>query len=288
MSSRRRKSEPAKKGASRAAATRVNPTARLQDLKRLEVEAYCAVLSAFRAQGELTWKKESIMQDLRDILRISEERHRMEIKRVREDEALAEIAQLNTSPVAEEGDLTDTESPRSKKKQKQSMWGSNHLGEGLPPLDAVALAASTTPPNLSHIPSVDTKSRSKRTTSTSRKRKEPPKATKKEPKVEVTTAEEEEPELQPQAQAMDKESAEEKASSGEAGGEGDGTGEAGEDGGEGEEGDGALPMEASSEDKEDLSAFGDPSEIQQMQEKLLAEKERLRAELEALQAEIGG
>jgi len=59
-----------------------------------EVEGYGAILSAFRAQGELTWKKEQTLQELRAFLKISDERHKMEVKRVSEDQHLCEIAQF--------------------------------------------------------------------------------------------------------------------------------------------------------------------------------------------------
>eukprot|EP01114_Cavostelium_apophysatum_P019146 TRINITY_DN6086_c0_g1_i1.p1 TRINITY_DN6086_c0_g1~~TRINITY_DN6086_c0_g1_i1.p1 ORF type:complete len:335 (+),score=89.59 TRINITY_DN6086_c0_g1_i1:111-1115(+) len=49
--------------------------------RQMELEAYAAVISAFKVQGELTWKKEMVLQDLRAILKVSEERHRMELKR---------------------------------------------------------------------------------------------------------------------------------------------------------------------------------------------------------------
>lgn len=65
-------------------------------IHRTEVEAYCAVVSAFRAQGELTWKKAQLLQDLRQVLRVPEERHKMELKRVTDDETLAELAKLST------------------------------------------------------------------------------------------------------------------------------------------------------------------------------------------------
>jgi len=48
--------------------------------RQLELEAYAAVIASFRANGELTWKKETVLQDLRAILKISDERHRMELK----------------------------------------------------------------------------------------------------------------------------------------------------------------------------------------------------------------
>mmetsp|Transcript_19721 Transcript_19721/g.27503 ORF Transcript_19721/g.27503 Transcript_19721/m.27503 type:complete len:302 (-) Transcript_19721:1399-2304(-) len=50
--------------------------------RRLELEAYAAIVSAFKAQGELTWRKESILVELRSLLKISEERHRQELRRV--------------------------------------------------------------------------------------------------------------------------------------------------------------------------------------------------------------
>ena len=46
------------------------------------------MLSAFRAQGELSWRKEGILQDLREIFRISEERHRLELARVNSEACL--------------------------------------------------------------------------------------------------------------------------------------------------------------------------------------------------------
>jgi hypothetical protein len=52
--------------------------------RQLEVEAYASIVAAFRAQGDLTWKKESILQDLRAVLKISDERHRMETRQAEE------------------------------------------------------------------------------------------------------------------------------------------------------------------------------------------------------------
>lgn len=54
----------------------------IHEKRRLETEAYCAVLSAFRSQGELTWKKDEILVELRSILKVSEDRHRLELKRI--------------------------------------------------------------------------------------------------------------------------------------------------------------------------------------------------------------
>ena len=38
-------------------------------LRRLELEAYCSIISAFRAQGDLTKDKKRILQDLQQTLR---------------------------------------------------------------------------------------------------------------------------------------------------------------------------------------------------------------------------
>lgn len=51
----------------------------------VELKAYAAVLNALRAQGELSWKKEGVLQDLRLLLHITEERHRLELQRVATD-----------------------------------------------------------------------------------------------------------------------------------------------------------------------------------------------------------
>jgi len=61
-------------------------------LRQLEIEAYSAVISAFRAQGELTWHKDRLLQDLRSVLKISDDKHRLELMRVESDETLSEIA----------------------------------------------------------------------------------------------------------------------------------------------------------------------------------------------------
>jgi len=55
--------------------------------RQLEMEAYAGVIAAFRAQGELTWKKDSVLQDLRAMLKISDERHKMELRQA--DDALS-------------------------------------------------------------------------------------------------------------------------------------------------------------------------------------------------------
>lgn len=61
-------------------------------LRKLELEAYASVISAFRAQGQLTKDKKSSLQVLSKCLRISAERHRAEIRRAVNDELLSLVA----------------------------------------------------------------------------------------------------------------------------------------------------------------------------------------------------
>ncbi|XP_052785000.1 BRCA2-interacting transcriptional repressor EMSY-like [Mya arenaria] len=66
-------------------------------LRRVELEAYSSVVSAFRAQGDLTKEKKKMLADLQQLLSISTERHRAEVRRAVNDEKLATIAD-NISP----------------------------------------------------------------------------------------------------------------------------------------------------------------------------------------------
>uniref|UniRef100_T1J4R7 Bromo domain-containing protein n=1 Tax=Strigamia maritima TaxID=126957 RepID=T1J4R7_STRMM len=67
-------------------------------LRRLELEAYSAIVSAFRAQGDLSKDKKKILQDLCSVLSISTERHRAEIRRAVNDEHLSTIADQMVGP----------------------------------------------------------------------------------------------------------------------------------------------------------------------------------------------
>lgn len=58
----------------------------------LEHEAYSAIISAFRAQGELSWEKIQCLEDLRGHLHISEQYHRSEVQRVNLNASLVTIA----------------------------------------------------------------------------------------------------------------------------------------------------------------------------------------------------
>ncbi|PIK46530.1 hypothetical protein BSL78_16594 [Apostichopus japonicus] len=67
-------------------------------LRRLELEAYCGLVSAFRAQGELTPEKRELLKSVQQILSISTERHKAEVRRAFNDETLTNICEtLNDS-----------------------------------------------------------------------------------------------------------------------------------------------------------------------------------------------
>ncbi|XP_054167439.1 BRCA2-interacting transcriptional repressor EMSY-like isoform X2 [Oppia nitens] len=63
-----------------------------RSLRRYELEAYSAVVTALRAQGDLNKDKRKLLQDLCSLLSISLERHRAEIRRAVNDEKLNTIA----------------------------------------------------------------------------------------------------------------------------------------------------------------------------------------------------
>lgn len=61
-------------------------------LRKLELEAYSSVLSALRAQGELTKERRKVMNDLSNVLNIPIERHKAEVRRAINEELLNTIA----------------------------------------------------------------------------------------------------------------------------------------------------------------------------------------------------
>ncbi|XP_050084256.1 BRCA2-interacting transcriptional repressor EMSY [Anopheles aquasalis] len=67
-------------------------------LRRLELESYGTIISAFRAQGTLCKEKSRILEDLRRVLHISSDRHRAEARRVANDERLTTVAELVWGP----------------------------------------------------------------------------------------------------------------------------------------------------------------------------------------------
>lgn len=57
-----------------------------------ELEAFSGVVSALRAQGELTKERRKVLNDLSNVLNISVERQKTEIRRAVNDEFLATVA----------------------------------------------------------------------------------------------------------------------------------------------------------------------------------------------------
>ena len=57
-----------------------------------ELEAYSSVVSALRAQGELTKERRKVMTDLSNVLNIPIERHKAEVRRAINDELFNTIA----------------------------------------------------------------------------------------------------------------------------------------------------------------------------------------------------
>ncbi|XP_074917906.1 BRCA2-interacting transcriptional repressor EMSY isoform X6 [Chelonoidis abingdonii] len=67
-------------------------------LRKLELEAYAGVISALRAQGDLTKDKRELLGELSKVLSISTERHRAEVRRAVNDERLTTIAHNMSGP----------------------------------------------------------------------------------------------------------------------------------------------------------------------------------------------
>uniref|UniRef100_A0A6Q2Z4L2 BRCA2-interacting transcriptional repressor EMSY n=1 Tax=Esox lucius TaxID=8010 RepID=A0A6Q2Z4L2_ESOLU len=67
-------------------------------LRKLELEAYAGVISALRAQGDLTKDKKDLLGELTKVLSISTERHRAEVRRAVNDERLITIAYHMSGP----------------------------------------------------------------------------------------------------------------------------------------------------------------------------------------------
>ena len=57
-----------------------------------ELEAYSSVVSALRAQGELTKERRKVLHELSGILNVPIDRHKAEIRRAVNDEQLSTIA----------------------------------------------------------------------------------------------------------------------------------------------------------------------------------------------------
>jgi hypothetical protein len=59
-----------------------------------ELEAYSSVISTFRAQGSLDTFKHNVLDQLRKVFNISEDRHKAEVRRVANSEKLTTISEL--------------------------------------------------------------------------------------------------------------------------------------------------------------------------------------------------
>lgn len=68
-------------------------TNRVQFNMFLELEAYSNMISVFRAQGALEDNRKKLLEELRAVLHISNDRHSAEARRVSNDELLATIAE---------------------------------------------------------------------------------------------------------------------------------------------------------------------------------------------------
>ncbi|KAM4701023.1 BRCA2-interacting transcriptional repressor EMSY [Discoglossus pictus] len=67
-------------------------------LRKLELEAYAGVISALRAQGDLSKEKKDLLGELSKVLSISTERHRAEVRRAVNDERLTTVAHNMSGP----------------------------------------------------------------------------------------------------------------------------------------------------------------------------------------------
>ncbi|XP_017858233.1 PREDICTED: BRCA2-interacting transcriptional repressor EMSY [Drosophila arizonae] len=67
-------------------------------LRRLELESYSHVISVFRAQGSLSEPKAKLLEELRQLFHITQERHRAEVRRAANDEQLCTIAENVCGP----------------------------------------------------------------------------------------------------------------------------------------------------------------------------------------------
>ncbi|XP_057541976.1 protein EMSY-LIKE 1-like [Amaranthus tricolor] len=98
-----------------------------QQIHNLEMDAYCAVLRAFKAQSEvLTWDKEGLMTELRKELRVSDDEHREVLSKVNNDDIIGRIREWRKGgghqAMSTSHPINDVPSPThaSRKKQRTS------------------------------------------------------------------------------------------------------------------------------------------------------------------------
>ena len=58
----------------------------------IETNAYASVVAAFRAQGTVSWEKMRVLEQLRNLLFINNERHQAEMLRAEADPLLQKLA----------------------------------------------------------------------------------------------------------------------------------------------------------------------------------------------------
>jgi len=134
--------------------------------RQLELDAYASVITAFKAQGELTWKKETLLQDLRAILKISDDRHKMEAKRAEETLVYASIAPTTkkqkqpTSPAEiEDSDLSESSDKESLSDGERQLKKKLKLAhKDLVPLNSYPFPSAEPPAFVNKIPG-ETKSK---------------------------------------------------------------------------------------------------------------------------------
>ncbi|CAM6100329.1 unnamed protein product [Calypogeia fissa] len=129
------------------------PSTADQQIRKLEVDAYTAVLRAFGAQSEnITWAKERLMSDLRKELRVPDEQHRDILTRIFGDESIRQIrewrqleeAQPPAAPVPVHDPSPSPAVSQSRKKQKTA-----HVTQ-TPPI----LPPQPPPPLLKPVPNI--------------------------------------------------------------------------------------------------------------------------------------
>lgn len=89
-----RRAQQARSCSIKASPLRSGPPGYAALTRKAEMDAYTLTLAAFFAQGELTWQKEGILGDLRQMLRISEEHHQREIQRIWANPSLCALARI--------------------------------------------------------------------------------------------------------------------------------------------------------------------------------------------------
>ncbi|KAJ6799904.1 protein EMSY-LIKE 3-like isoform X1 [Iris pallida] len=125
-------------------------------IHRLEQEAYCSVLRAFKAQSDaITWEKESLITELRKELRVSDDEHRELLSRVNADDIIRKIREwrqtgglqsgmLNNAQPAHDQVPSPTVSASRKRKTSQSI-PSQSLGAPSPALHSQPVTAHMEP-----------------------------------------------------------------------------------------------------------------------------------------------